>query len=144
MRLSAQESKTQSRASGVSEENGANRPIVKRLWKCESQKSSSCRNCVRTVSRAINSKQRAIASGTPNSDADGQPSPEGANVLQMASSARRCLAERFMKRASVAEGAVSRRTSRELNRRSLEGTLSARRVQPVEHIKKDEKHEEVA
>src|ERR1700730_654612 len=111
MPLSAQESKTHSRASGVSEEKAANLPTVKKLWKRESQKSSSCRNCARTAERGLNSRPRSIASETPDSDAEGQPSPAGAKVSQIVSSARRCLAESFMKRASVADAVISRWTS---------------------------------
>src|ERR1700756_1451010 len=111
MPLSAQESKTHSRASGVNEEKRANLPIAYRLWIRESQKSSSCRNCARTAFRGADSRPRAIASGTPISDADGQPFPAGANVSQIASIARRCRAERFIKRASVAEHTICQRIS---------------------------------
>src|SRR5437879_12982297 len=111
MPLSAQESKTHSRASCVNEEKRANLPTAYRLWRRESQKLSSCRNCARTALRGADSRARAIASGTPISDADGQPFPAGANVSQIASSALPCRAERFIKRASVAESAICERIS---------------------------------
>ncbi len=63
---------------------------------------------MRAAARRLNSNPRAIASGTPSSPAEGQPSLAGAKVSQMESSARRCLAESSIKRASVTDRAASK------------------------------------
>ncbi len=54
---------------------------------------SSWASCLRSASRGFSATASSIASGTPSSVAEGTPFAGGQIVSQIASSARRCLAE---------------------------------------------------
>src|SRR5664279_959938 len=109
MLLCAHDSKTRTRASSVSAVKRDARPIENKLCSGESQKSSSCRNCLRSPSLGLKSIASAIASGTPNSVAEGHPSALGAKVSQIACSERCWRAVNFIGSDRVTNGGESRK-----------------------------------
>src|ERR1700730_13155506 len=88
MLLSAQESRTRMRSGCGSEEKDLSLPTVRRLCRLDSQTSSKRRNCARSLVRGLKSRAWAIASGIPDSKAEGQLSARGRKASQMDSSAR--------------------------------------------------------
>src|SRR5271165_7699387 len=70
--------------------------MVSRLCRREFQISSNCNSASLRPVIAGSGRASAMASATPISLAEGQPSSAGANVSQMASSERCCAAVNFM------------------------------------------------
>ena len=88
-RESHQESRTRSRSSWVRAEKRLKPPPPSAVSGGVSHSPRSCATYLRSDSRGFRESASTMASGTPSSDADGRPSPPGANVSQIASSARR-------------------------------------------------------
>jgi hypothetical protein len=78
-----------------SAEKGFSLPIVRKLWRFESQKSRSCKICVRSLERGLKSIAFATASGISKFRAEGQPSARGRKVSQIFSRVRRWRGVRF-------------------------------------------------
>ena len=84
------------RASGGRDENGDVRLMVKRLCSREFQMFNNCSSGSLRPVIAGSGSASAIAFATPMACAEGHPSSAGANVSQIASSARCCRAVNFI------------------------------------------------